>query len=118
VTVEDADVIDSVILSGDGETYRLLMTEVRLFENTDEQFTQLMEKINAYAEYIQTGQLYDRLPETRDKALAVRLVCRNEPVGERFVKLLRAATALFARHGVDFSIEVIPDEMLGLSRPN
>jgi hypothetical protein len=118
VTVEEADRIDSVTLSADGGSYRLLMTEVRPFEDSDEQFTQLMEKVNAYVEFIQTGQLYDRFPEARGKALDVRLICRNEPVGERFVKLLRAATALFARHGVDFAVEVIPDEMLGLGRSN
>jgi hypothetical protein len=117
VTVENPDSIDSVTLSADGRRYHLLMTEERLFADSDEQFLQLMEKINAYAEFIQTGQLYNHFPEARGKALAVRLVCRNEPSSERFVDLLRAGTALLARQGADFSIEVIPDELLGLRPP-
>lgn len=114
MTVEDPDRIDSVTLSADGSTYHLLMTEDRLFEDSDEQFRQLMEKFNSYAEFLQTGQFYDQFPQAREKALAVRLVCRNEPVGERFAKLLNAGAALLARQGADFSVEVIPDEFLGI----
>jgi hypothetical protein len=117
VTVEDPDRIDNISVSADGGTYRLLMTEERLFEDSDEQFSQLLEKINAYIEYLQLGQFYESHPQARGKRLRVALVCRNEPVGERFRNLLNTATALFAKHGAEFYIEVIPDELLGLA-PN
>jgi hypothetical protein len=113
VTVEDTDRIDNIGVSADGGTYRLLMTEERLFEDSDEQFRQLMDKINLYVEYLQLGEFYVRHPEARGKQLKVCLVCRNEPVGERFRNLLNAATALFAKYGAYFYIEVIPDELLG-----
>jgi len=48
----------------------------------------------------------------------VRLVCYDEPVGERFTALLGAATQMFGRHGIGFVVEVIPLELLGRSAPD
>jgi len=108
VTVEQADRVDSVTRSIDGSGYALLMTEEREFDDSDEQFQQLLAKINAYVEYIQLGQFYENYPDAAGKRLEVRLVCREEPDSTRFVRLLRTAADLFARHGAGFRVEVIP----------
>lgn len=114
MTVEDPDHVDKVAVSVDGSRYELAMTEERLFTDSDEQFAQLREKCNAYLEYIQLGQFYEDYPQARGHPLKVCLVCRNEPVGERFQKLLSTATYLFARHGAEFYIQVISDEFVEL----
>jgi hypothetical protein len=117
VTIEDRNTVDSISVSEDGKDYELLMTEERLFEDSDLQFEQLEDKINAYIDFIQLGQLYEQYPQARGHELKVCLVCRNEPVGERFRDLLNTAARLFDENGVEFYIEVIPDELLGLA-PN
>jgi hypothetical protein len=113
VTVEDPDKVDSIAVSADGETYTLVMTEERRFDDSDLQFNQLLEKINSYVEYIQLGQFYEDYPQASGRRLEVRLVCLDTPGSERFRKLLNAATELFGRHGADFAIEVIPIELPG-----
>jgi hypothetical protein len=113
VTIEDTNQIDSIAVSEDGTVYTLLMTEERRFDDSDLQFNQLLEKINAYVEYIQLGQFYEEYPQARGKPLEVRLVCLDAPRSDRFRRLLNAATALFQRHGADFVIEVVPIELLG-----
>ncbi len=100
--------MDSVTRAEDGSGYALLMTEERDFEDSDEQFQQLLAKVNAYVEYIQLGQFYENYPDAVGLPLEVRLVCREEPDSGRFVRLLRAAADLFARHGAEFRVEVIP----------
>jgi hypothetical protein len=113
VTVEDPNQVDSVAVSEDGAIYSLLMTEERLFDDSDPQFDQLLQKINAYVEYIQLGQFHEDYPQARGRRLEVRLVCRNAPEGDRYRTLLNAATALFQKHGADFAVEVIPSDLLG-----
>lgn len=118
MAIENADRVDSISRTPDGNSYTLLMVEDRPFEDSDERFHQLLEKINAYMLYVQGGQFYEDYPEARGKRLQVRLVCYDEPVGERFIALLGAATQMFGRHDVDFVVEVIPLELLGRPAPD
>jgi hypothetical protein len=117
VTVENPNRVDRITATPDGSAYTLLMVEERLYQDPDSdpdvQLRQLVEKINAYLEYIQGGQLYEEYPQARGHELRVRLVCRDEPAGDRLLALLGAATQMFGRHGADFAVEIIPTELLG-----
>jgi hypothetical protein len=108
VTVEDPDSVDSVTRSRDTGGYALLMVEERPFDGSSTQADQLREKINGYVEYLQFGQFAEDYPAAVGQALQVRLVCRQEPTGERLQALLQAGADLFARHGAQFVVEVIP----------
>lgn len=108
MTVEDPDLVDSVTRSRDTGGYALLMLEERPFDGSATQVDQLRAKINAYVEYLQLGQFAEDYPAAVGQALQVRLVCRQEPTGDRLVALLRAGGDLFARHGAQFVVEVIP----------
>lgn len=112
MTVQDADTIDHITLSSDGSTCNLLMIEDRPFTGSPGQNDQIMEKINTYLAFLQTGQLAQQFPDMAGKRVAVRLVCHEEPRGEALLGLLQTAGRLFAKHGADFSVEVIPREMV------
>jgi hypothetical protein len=112
MTVRDADTIDHITLSEDESTCNLLMVEDRPFTGSSAQNEQIREKMNTYLTFVQTGQLAEQFPELAGKRMAVRLVCHEEPENESVIELLKVAAALFARHGADFSIEVVPREMV------
>lgn len=112
MTVENPDSIDQITVSDDGSSYTLVMVETRPFDGTEAQHDQIMEKINLYLEVVQTGQLLEQFPDMRGKEVKVRLVCMDEPDHPRLVELLRAGTGLFAKHGVDFAVEVVPREFV------
>jgi len=117
VTVQDADTIDRITLSADESTCNLLMVEDRPFTGSSAQNDQIMEKINTYLAFLQTGQLTQQFPEMAGKRVTVRLVCHEEPSGEALLGLLKEARKLFAKHGAIFSVEVIPREMVQGGRP-
>jgi len=118
MTIEDVTVIDEITVSPDGRTYELLMTEERRFGPGEEQYQQLAAKIDNYVTFLQQGQLQEQYPESAGAAVRVCLVCRDEPEQARLVELMNAAARLFARHGVEFYLDVIPDELLGLPPRN
>lgn len=113
MTIEQPDRVDSITRSADGATYTLLMTEDRRLDGSDAQLNQLLEKINAYIGYIQLGQFHQHYPDAVGRGLRVRLVCRDEPTDERYRNLLKAGAQLFAKHGAEFGVEVIPPELVG-----
>jgi hypothetical protein len=112
VTVENPDVIDQITRSEDGTVYTLDMIESRGFGESQEQLQQLITKVNSYVEAIQTGKLVEYYPEISGKQVNVRLVCADEPRGPKLVELLGLATRLFAKHNVDFAVQIIPREFL------
>ncbi|WP_018657420.1 DUF6572 domain-containing protein [Actinomadura flavalba] len=112
MTVENPDSIDQITVNNEKSVYTLDMVETRPFTDSEAQREQIAEKINLYLEVIQTGQLYEQFPDIRGKELRVRLVCTDEPADDRLVQLLTAGTGLFAKHGVDFAVEVIPREFV------
>jgi len=72
---------------------------------------QLIEKVNGYVAFIQTGQVYERYPEAADRSLGVRLICVDEP-DEAVRQVLAAAAGLFARHDAEFVVEIVPPELV------
>ncbi len=113
MSVENADRVDRITAKPDGSAFTLVMVEERPFGDSEGQLRQLVDKVNAYVEYIQRGQFHEDYPQARGKELKVRLVCVDEPTSERLQEVLRAATYLFAKHGADFGVEIIPVELLG-----
>ncbi|GAA2441768.1 hypothetical protein GCM10010191_67540 [Actinomadura vinacea] len=112
MTVEDPDSIDQITASEDGSSYTLVMVETRSFSGSEEQNDQILDKINLYLEVIQTGQLLEQFPDMRGKEVKVRLVCMDEPDDPPLVELLTSGAGLFAKHGVDFAVEVVPREFI------
>jgi hypothetical protein len=111
VTIEDPYVIDSVTEANDGSSFALLMTEERPFEQDETQVAQLLEKINTYVGYLQSGQFHVDFPRARNRPVTVVLVCWDEPT-DRYVDLIRAGAALFANHGAAFRVDIIPAGLL------
>lgn len=112
MTVQDAGSVDQITVSDDESTCTLLMVEDRPFTGSSAQHDQIMEKVNTYLAFLQGGQFAEQFPELAQKRKAVRLVCMDEPKDQALMELLRVASDLFARNGVDFSVEVIPREMM------
>ncbi|GAA1850132.1 DUF6572 domain-containing protein [Actinomadura bangladeshensis] len=111
MTVRDAGSVDQITVSQDESTCTLLMVEDRPFTGASAQHDQIMDKVNTYLAFLQGGQFAEQFPELADKRKAVRLVCVDEPSDPSLMELLQVANGLFARNGIDFSVEVIPPGM-------
>ncbi|HEY3502536.1 MAG TPA: DUF6572 domain-containing protein [Actinocatenispora sp.] len=116
MTVRDSETVDSITRSADGASITLLMIEDRPFDGSRQQMEQVVAKVNTYLRFIQTGQIYRELPDTLGRALRVRLLCQRAPEDDRMLNALRMAGGMFARHSVDFGVEVIPPELVNAGR--
>ncbi|GAA4200996.1 DUF6572 domain-containing protein [Actinocatenispora rupis] len=112
MTVRDGDTVDSITRSADGTAVTLLMIEDRAFDGSRQQVEQVVAKVNTYLRFIQTGQIHRELPDTLGRELRVRLVCQQAPEDELMVTALRSAGGMFARHSVDFGVDVLPPELV------
>jgi hypothetical protein len=113
VTVADPFVIDGVLASPDEQTYVILMTEDRPFRDSTEQIDQLVEKINTYASYIESGQLWNDHPRARGKRLEVLMVCWDPPEQEEYRELVHRAAVLFSALGAELHVEVLSLALVG-----
>jgi hypothetical protein len=113
VTVADPFVIDGIMESADKQTYVLLMTEERPFQDSSEQVDQLIEKINTYGSYIESGRLFNDHPRARGKRLEVLMVCWDAPERAQYRELMDQAAVLFSKHGAKFHVEVLSLDGVG-----
>jgi hypothetical protein len=79
MTVEDPSMIDQISKNDDGSIYTLDVVEVRSFGYVREQLDQITANINSYAQIIQSGKLYEHVPQARGKQVKVQFVCMDEP---------------------------------------
>ncbi|MFD0850909.1 hypothetical protein ACFQ07_01595 [Actinomadura adrarensis] len=62
---------------------------------------------------LQTGQIYEEFPQLEGKEIKVRLVCMDDPENDPdLMELLVSGSRLFAKHGADFAVEVVPRQFI------
>jgi len=105
--VENARVVDLISVDPSSDQVVLTMIERRPWGASDQQFTQIEEKINRYMGYVLEGFLAQHHPEYEGKRVQLRLECAEQPHGEAEL-FVEAATRAAADHGLDFVVAVKP----------
>jgi hypothetical protein len=78
MSVLDSTTVDFVALAKSGDV--LLTISDHLDWNAENEHLRLLqEKINTYCKYVETGQIYDEYPDTRDRRPLISIVLFNEP---------------------------------------
>jgi hypothetical protein len=78
MSVDQTDVIDSIGIDS-AKNEALLIISDHLEWGRDENFDKehmylLQEKVNAYLRFIESGEIYEAYPKSRNKALVIRLI--------------------------------------------
>ena len=85
------NVIDVVSLSPDGRDIALSLIETRPWDERGENLLDMQEKLKAYLDYVESGQLYQQYPEAKGRSVCFRLHAAYSPDAqtERFIQLVK-----------------------------
>lgn len=101
MTIEDAGVVD--IVGTDRQTGAVVLTISDHLDWRDgaSHLATLQDKINAYLQFIESGELEQSYPNAKDREVRIELVSKHEPSseGEEF---LRKAEAILTGAGIGF----------------
>ena len=99
MTVEDVDKIDFV--TGERQTGDMILTisdHLDWDENEGEHLLVLQKKLNTYLEFIESGQLYVKIPEAVGRKIVIQVVGKF-PLSEEARKFYRLAGGAIEKYG-------------------
>ena len=104
MSVEDVATVD--MIGNDGSTGEVVLTiSDHLSWEEAGHLLKLQDKLNAYLQFIESGQLLAQYPKARDRRARICVICRFQPTedGRRF---LDEASRVIEQAGVGFRHEV------------
>ena len=90
--IEDAKTIDLVTINGQvGEVY-LVMIATRPWGTNGDFVLQLQDKFRTYLNFVESGDLVRRFPESRGKRVVIRIDCASPPgfLENRLLRLVQS----------------------------
>jgi len=102
--IADATTIDLVAQDAAGE-YMVVMVEDRPWGANRVQQLQLRDKINLYADFINSGDLAREYPETAGKPVRIHLDCVEEPTAD-IATVIEYVTGQLRELGIGFTVNV------------
>ena len=106
MAVDERNVIDFVSTGKDG-TVTLSIADHLSWDDEQQPLYQLQEKLNRYTEFIDSGELAEKLPEAADlrPVIRVHFVHPPTPAAQEF---LSTATSLIESEAVSFTYDTLP----------
>jgi len=101
--IEDIHKIDLVVEERDNGPIRLQMLEAREWSLSAERIEQLENKISAYYNFVESGQLTNQVPTAKGRKCVVELICQHEPPA-KLISMFPQVRALFAQQKIDFRV--------------
>lgn len=92
MTVEKRDAIDAI--STDRDTGDVILTIIDPLPWDEHHIAALEEKVNAYVDFIQSGQIFESYPKAKGRQLRIEVVYKHDPTpqGLNFLRLAQRAT--------------------------
>ena len=90
MTIEQEDVIDIIGVNEEEQYISLIISDHLEWDEKNEKLVMLQNKINSYLAYIESGQIYEQHPKSKELDVHIRLTCMHEPNAEglKFLKLV------------------------------
>jgi hypothetical protein len=103
MSVENKYVIDIIGIDQNGSA-ALTISDHLLWDNENEHLLILQNKINTYLEAIETGELYEKYPNAKNKPIVIRVVALYNPNEDGLSFLEQVGQILTsAGYGFEFS---------------
>jgi hypothetical protein len=108
MSIDQADVVDFVTIEKASGNLRLSISDHLAWEENEESHLALLQsKLNAYMRFIQSGEIFDKVPEAKNRSIVISLVGKF-PLSEnadRFFQIVRAA---MESAGVRLQFQLMP----------
>ncbi len=104
--VEDPSKIDLVTYDPARNEYTLVLRELRPWNGSKEQASQLISKVDSYRHFVTTGQLAKNYPDSAGKHVRFQLDCSDIPDPTTAQLLQRIGTVL-EEYDIRFAVEIL-----------
>ena len=100
MTIEQTDVIDFVAFDKEGGDVSLVIADHLVWdENEGEHLLLLQDKLNAYLQFVESGQLYSEYPKLKGRNVVIEL-SNKYPLSEQAKSFFKLASAKVSEVGI------------------
>ncbi|UBB89963.1 hypothetical protein J4771_01015 [Candidatus Kaistella beijingensis] len=105
MSVEQIDKVDFISTKPDGNV-ELTISDHLEWNNRNEHFQILQDKLNSYLNFIESGQLGEEYPNAINKKISIRLIMKFAP-DKIAVEFLENCQSIIESENVDFSWKML-----------
>ncbi|MCE0558036.1 MULTISPECIES: DUF6572 domain-containing protein [unclassified Motilimonas] len=103
MSVEQLEKVDLMSIDKENETLVLTILDALEWDEEDVHLFTLQSKINAYLEFIRTGEVYKAEPEAQGMRMAIEAMFKHKPHAAAEAFLAKVETMLYEQTRVKFS---------------
>jgi hypothetical protein len=100
LSVEQIDKIDFISTSPNGSV-ELTISDHLQWDEKNEHVLLLQDKINSYLNFVDSGQIFEEYPNSKNKNIAIGLVMKFEP-NEYALNFLQKCKSIFKELNIEF----------------
>jgi len=93
MAVDQPKVIDIISNDKDGNTI-LTISDHLDWSETQQHLLVLQDKINGYLAFVESGEIYEKFPDTRNRRIRIEIVFQHKPDSEAFLFLSKAKSVV------------------------
>ena len=108
MSVDQLDKVDFISTTSEGNV-ELTISDHLEWDDKNEHLLILQNKINAYLNFIESGQIFEEYPNSIDKKLGIELVMRHSP-NEIANIFLNKCKTIINKQNIDFSWKVLENK--------
>ncbi len=105
MTIEQENVIDIIGVNKEEGYVSLVISDHLEWDEKNEKLLLLQSKINSYLAYIESGQIYEQHPDSKELDVHIVLTCMHEPSSEG-LKFIGLVTPVIEEAGFYFKWSV------------
>lgn len=103
MSVEQLDKVDLMSIDKENETLVLTILDALEWDDQEVHLFTLQSKINAYLEFIRTGEVYKAEPEAKGMRMAIEVMFKYQPHAAALAFLAQVEPMLYDQTRVKFS---------------
>ena len=108
MSIEKSHAVDGLGVSRLDGKIILIISDHLAWRDTQQHFDLLEKKVNAYLSFVASGQLYEVLPDARDKGIRIELIHEHAP-DEKAIEFLTAIKEQLNSIGLEFMATTLPE---------
>jgi len=118
MSILDTNVVDVIGIDAPNRIARLGISDHLEWDQSEQDHLVLLQnKINTYLVYLESGQVYENNPNTRDCKFVIEIVSKYDP-SPRALEFFKDARAIVRGAGFELAYKVPPSDKSSLAHDN
>ena len=91
---EKTNVIDAIGINKEAKFLSLMINDNKKWDKKNKKLLYLQEKINAYLNFVESGEVYKKYPQAKNLDVYIVLSCKHQPNNDGMQFLMSAETTV------------------------